>query len=245
MPASDLGRAWTQLVREPSDLAELRDLLARAQGRVSEVAPGYAGELLIDVGSDSTGKEQWLIGTQASSWRVMRGNRVVAASDADALPSDPSGDLVGAELCELDVDDGLDLIARFRDGRTLLVQCKVKRAESGDPPCWEVFTPSGLVVAGGPGERWSAAPAEVPERELTARRVPFAELVLGKDLWVVAALLSATIATSLNVIGRPLWVAVPASVAAIAWLALLVGYSRDARGIHDQGPEDRARRGAS
>lgn len=241
MATSNLGRAWTQLVRDPSDLAELRELLGDARGRVREVGRGFADEMLLDIESPEA---QWLVGTQASEWRLLSGADVLATSGTGA-GSRRSADLSDAELSELDVDDGLDLIARFRDGRTLLVQCKAYRSSADDPPCWEVFTPGGLVVTAGPGHRWSAAPADVPERDVGARQRSrsWGLDALARDMRVpiVLALLSWTVLAT-SVIGRPAWVTVPVAVAALIPAVLLLNALRVRHARPDDPPKGADRR---
>jgi len=165
--ATDAARAWTQLVRNPDDLVELEDRLSRARGRVRDVARGFADELLVDVdGPDG----EWLVGTQASAWQVSRGSSVGSAHVGDRAADEIASAarlLAGAEVRGMRVDRGLDLIVELDGGGRLLVQAKAASpAHDDDPPYWEVFTPDGLVLAAGPGPRWSATPADVAEQQL-------------------------------------------------------------------------------
>jgi hypothetical protein len=165
MATPERTRAWVQLVRDARDLGELEAHLADAHGRVSDIALGYADELLVDI--DAGDGREWLLGTQASDWRLTDAAIGMDSRNENSIPP-----LAGAQVDEIRVEPDLDLVVRLSDGRTLLVEAKsFEPAGENDPPYWELFSPEGLVFSAGPGLRWSATPADLPELNVPRQRV--------------------------------------------------------------------------
>jgi hypothetical protein len=158
-------RACLHLVRSSSDLDPLRHRL-QCRGAISDVARGYADELLVDVEADGA---LWLLGSQASEWTLQDSRTRASSRDASDAFEELLRTLIGRRVESLDVTAQLDLVCKLDGDGLLVFQAKGARASDG-PPHWEVFTPDGEVISAGPGEYWESAPADVPIRDLPGAR---------------------------------------------------------------------------
>jgi hypothetical protein len=119
------------------------DLLARFRGPVLDARPTYPERVHLEVKDVHGGK--WSLAT----W------------DADYSPSDPEV-LLGKTVVSADLEGRSgNLTIGFSDGSTFRVISDLY--EPGDDvENWDLFTPEGLVLVYGPGDRWKLARGSDP-----------------------------------------------------------------------------------
>jgi hypothetical protein len=118
-------------------------VLASMRGSIVNARIAYPDVLHVEV-RDSHG----------ALWRL-------ATQDAEWSPSDPT-QLVGRSVDAADIDEESgELLCRLSDGSMLDIKPTSTKAE-GDPPSWELISPTGVVLEFGPGVRWQISGADVP-----------------------------------------------------------------------------------
>ncbi len=160
-----------------ADLDALRSLLRDAAGPVRFARTTFGGEIEVGFGDERTdlfgrASPSWLIGTQASAWRLLLPDGAGSLSSADARSGERLGEqLLERRITELDLSaNGLDLKIDFDDRSEMWVEAKANldalASPYAEPPYWELFTPRDTVVAVGPGPGWLEYPADVPENRV-------------------------------------------------------------------------------
>lgn len=85
----------------------------------------------------------------------------LATQDAEWSPSDPA-QLIERSIEAADIDEKSgELCCKLSDGSVLEIKPTAAERE-GDPPCWELITPMGVVLEFGPGVRWQISSADAP-----------------------------------------------------------------------------------
>lgn len=119
------------------------NLLSAMRGEIVDARTAYPEVLHVEV-RDSRG-DLWLFATQYADWS----------------PTDP-GRLIGRSVEDVEIDGGTGALRwRLSDGTTFEV-IPGPDAESDDPPCWELITPTDLALEFGPGVRWQILRADEP-----------------------------------------------------------------------------------
>jgi hypothetical protein len=133
------GHMATVVDLDASPMNVLRSL----RGSIVDARISYPEVLHVEV-RDSHG-DLWRLATQDAQWS----------------PTDPV-QLVGRSIEDADIDDETgELRCRLSDGTVLGVKPAAVEAEH-DPPSWELFSPSGIVLEFGPGVRWQISSADAP-----------------------------------------------------------------------------------
>ena len=119
-------------------------VLRSMRGEIVAVSRAYPEVLHLEV-RDSTG----------GLWRL-------ATQDADWSPEDPS-ELVGRTIKGAAIDEASGELRCSLSGDSVfaVLPCVGDYAD-GDPPSWELITPSGVLLAFGPGLRWQVSGADAP-----------------------------------------------------------------------------------
>jgi hypothetical protein len=116
-------------------------ILRSLRGQVLSARIAYPDILHVEV-RDSRG-ELWRLATQ----------------DADWSPADPA-QLVGRSIVDAHIDERSgELRCALSDGSCFDVTPAAVGA-AGDPPCWEIIAPTGIVLEFGPGVRWQVSSAD-------------------------------------------------------------------------------------
>jgi hypothetical protein len=85
----------------------------------------------------------------------------LATQDAEWSPSIPA-QLTGCSIEAADIDEQSgELRCKLSDGSVLAIKPAAVEQE-GDPPYWELISPTGVVLEFGPGVRWQVSSADAP-----------------------------------------------------------------------------------
>lgn len=113
----------------------LIEVLARFRGTIVDARIAYPEVLHLDVRDDQG--ELWQFATQDASW----------------FPRDPT-ELRDKSILGADIDWATGkLKCKLSEGVAFTV-IPAPQEEADDPPNWELFTPSGLMLQFGPGPHW-------------------------------------------------------------------------------------------
>jgi hypothetical protein len=119
------------------------DLLDRFRGPISSPRLAYPDVLHFDV-EDVEGGEWWF-STQEAEWS----------------PSDPAA-LRGGTIVSADLDKASGRLTIGLSGGSTLRVLPDHEGKDDDIEAWQLFTPDGLVLNYGPGERWELKAADEP-----------------------------------------------------------------------------------
>lgn len=89
-----------------------------------------------------------------------------ATQDAEWSPSDPA-ELIGRRIEDVEIEESSGELRCQLSGGALFDVRPATREADGDPPNWELISPTGTVLEFGPGVRWQISGADEP---VSARR---------------------------------------------------------------------------